>query len=48
MSYLLITSDKEESLKAGREKKGKIMDPMSTIRFLTKSPAEEKRVGQHC
>ena len=31
-SYLLITSDKRESLKADREKKGKIMDPRSKIR----------------
>ena len=32
MSHLLITSDKGESLKEDREKKGKIMDPRSKIR----------------
>ena len=43
MSYLLITGDKEESLKAGREKKGKIMDPRSTIRTDFSQKALQKK-----
>ena len=43
MSYLLITSDKEESLKAGREKKGKIIDPRSKIRTDFSQKALQKK-----